>query len=68
MEVKCPRCGKETIYSPDNPYRPFCSKRCKDSDLYGWLTDKEDDEPEIADEDLDDSDDFLPGTSRGTKH
>jgi len=45
MIVRCPRCGQETDYSPENPYRPFCSKRCKESDLYNWLCD----EPESAD-------------------
>ncbi len=31
---KCPRCGQ-----PVTPrYRPFCSERCSDLDLAGWLT------------------------------
>ncbi len=48
MKVICPRCGKETEYNKENPYRPFCSKRCKDSDLFGWLAPDED---EAADDD-----------------
>jgi endogenous inhibitor of DNA gyrase (YacG/DUF329 family) len=32
----CPTCKKETIYSKDNPNRPFCSKRCKLIDLGEW--------------------------------
>ncbi len=33
---KCPQCGKLTKYD-GNPYRPFCSKRCKMVDLGAWL-------------------------------
>ena len=31
--VRCPNCGKEIVYSTDNPFRPFCSERCKLIDL-----------------------------------
>jgi len=37
MIIKCPHCGKETEYR-DNPFRPFCSERCKLVDLGGWLS------------------------------
>ncbi|HYK90937.1 MAG TPA: DNA gyrase inhibitor YacG [Acidobacteriota bacterium] len=37
MNVKCPRCGKETAFQ-DNPFRPFCSERCKLIDLGNWLS------------------------------
>jgi endogenous inhibitor of DNA gyrase (YacG/DUF329 family) len=30
---KCPTCGK----SPEEGFRPFCSKRCRDVDLHRWL-------------------------------
>ena len=33
--MKCPTCKKETEYT-GNPYRPFCSKRCKLIDLGKW--------------------------------
>lgn len=33
--VKCPRCGKPTIYE-GNEFRPFCSERCKLIDLGVW--------------------------------
>ncbi|GFO57211.1 hypothetical protein GMSM_42180 [Geomonas sp. Red276] len=33
--VKCPHCRKEAPLQ-DNPYRPFCSKRCKMIDLGTW--------------------------------
>ncbi len=36
MKVKCPVCGK-TIEWEKNPYRPFCSYRCKMIDLGKWL-------------------------------
>ena len=37
--MKCPTCQKETKY-PGNPYRPFCSERCKLIDLGRWLDGK----------------------------
>ncbi|MBP9709029.1 MAG: DNA gyrase inhibitor YacG [Oligoflexales bacterium] len=32
----CPRCKKSLKYDLQNKYRPFCSERCQQSDLYGW--------------------------------
>lgn len=40
MEVKCPRCAKPTVYSEANPFRPFCSERCKLIDLGQWADEK----------------------------
>ena len=37
-EVRCPECGRSSPWSPDNPYRPFCSQRCKQIDLGGWAS------------------------------
>lgn len=34
--VRCPQCGKSSEYSPRNPHRPFCSERCRTSDLGAW--------------------------------
>ena len=34
--VKCPRCGEPALFAPDNPWRPFCSERCKLIDLGQW--------------------------------
>jgi len=34
-KVKCPKCGKEEEFK-NNPFRPFCSERCKTSDLGAW--------------------------------
>ncbi len=36
MTVKCPRCGTEVEFE-GNPYRPFCSERCKLIDLGKWI-------------------------------
>jgi len=38
--VACPGCKKLTEYSPENPYRPFCSKRCKLTDLGLWASEQ----------------------------
>jgi hypothetical protein len=35
--VKCPVCKKQIVYSEKNPYRPFCSERCRLIDLGQWL-------------------------------
>lgn len=40
MKVKCPTCGRETEYAPENPWRPFCSERCKLIDLGAWANDE----------------------------
>jgi uncharacterized protein len=34
--VQCPGCGADTRYEAANPYRPFCSARCKGIDLGAW--------------------------------
>jgi endogenous inhibitor of DNA gyrase (YacG/DUF329 family) len=34
--IKCPRCGTFTEWD-DNPYRPFCSSRCRAVDLGAWV-------------------------------
>lgn len=36
--VMCPHCKGESIYGPGNPYRPFCSERCKGMDLGAWAS------------------------------
>lgn len=35
-KVKCPTCGKAVEWSEKNPWRPFCSERCKLIDLGEW--------------------------------
>lgn len=34
--VKCPNCAGESVYASSNPYRPFCSAYCKNSDFVAW--------------------------------
>ena len=40
FEVKCPQCGRLALYSKENSFRPFCSERCKMTDLGGWASEK----------------------------
>ncbi len=37
LMVRCPTCKKKVAYRTDNPFRPFCSKRCRLIDLGTWL-------------------------------
>lgn len=36
--IPCPQCRTESEWS-DNPYRPFCSERCRLIDLGSWADD-----------------------------
>lgn len=38
--VPCPACGKDSVFAPQNPYRPFCSARCKGVDLGAWASEQ----------------------------
>jgi len=35
-KVACPQCGKASPWNAANPYRPFCSERCKMIDFGQW--------------------------------
>jgi endogenous inhibitor of DNA gyrase (YacG/DUF329 family) len=35
--ARCPRCGASTRLNAGNPWRPFCSQRCKLIDLGDWF-------------------------------
>ncbi|MCX8044284.1 MAG: DNA gyrase inhibitor YacG [Desulfobacterota bacterium] len=35
--IPCPICKKRIAYTDKNPYRPFCSEKCKMVDLGRWL-------------------------------
>ncbi|RZO85093.1 MAG: DNA gyrase inhibitor YacG [Oceanococcus sp.] len=35
--VACPQCGEPASLTNDNPWRPFCSERCKMIDLGEWF-------------------------------
>jgi len=39
LQVKCPGCGCISDIT-DNPFRPFCSERCKTTDLGAWADEK----------------------------
>jgi len=54
--VNCPTCGKETEYSTENEFRPFCSERCKLLDFGAWADEEfalPTEETELSEEDLD---------------
>jgi len=38
--IHCPTCGKAIVWDKNNPYRPFCSERCKLIDLGEWASEK----------------------------
>lgn len=35
-DIHCPICNKPHTFRPENPFRPFCSERCKLIDLGTW--------------------------------
>ena len=39
MAKRCPICKKEVVFE-GNPFRPFCSERCKLIDLDNWLSER----------------------------
>lgn len=57
--VACPGCGGPSRYVSDNPWRPFCSERCKGADLGAWATEsyRVEARPDPGDED-----DALPSS------
>jgi endogenous inhibitor of DNA gyrase (YacG/DUF329 family) len=36
--VPCPACGAPALFGAQNAFRPFCSKRCRLTDLGAWAT------------------------------
>jgi hypothetical protein len=34
--VACPSCGKPAVFAQSNRWRPFCSERCRITDLGAW--------------------------------
>jgi hypothetical protein len=36
QKIVCPHCGKQDTWQEKNPYRPFCSERCRLIDLGAW--------------------------------
>lgn len=39
-KVHCPSCAKPALLSPRNPWRPFCSERCRSVDLGAWASER----------------------------
>ena len=39
-EVPCPSCRRQALYGPGNPWRPFCSERCRSADLGAWASER----------------------------
>jgi endogenous inhibitor of DNA gyrase (YacG/DUF329 family) len=37
-KVRCPACGGPSLFAPSNPFRPFCSERCKSLDFGAWAS------------------------------
>ncbi len=37
-QVRCPTCGGLAVYDAANPWRPFCSERCRQIDLGAWAS------------------------------
>ena len=37
MKIKCPVCKKQTLWE-NNPFKPFCSERCRLIDLGKWAS------------------------------
>ncbi|WP_031433775.1 DNA gyrase inhibitor YacG [Methylomarinum vadi] len=40
LTVKCPTCQKTITWNEQEPFRPFCSERCKLIDLGEWATEE----------------------------
>ncbi|WP_028389358.1 DNA gyrase inhibitor YacG [Legionella fairfieldensis] len=38
QKIKCPICGKQNTWLPENSFKPFCSNRCKLIDLGEWAS------------------------------
>jgi uncharacterized protein len=38
--VKCPTCRRNVEWSEAQPYRPFCSDRCRLIDLGAWVSEQ----------------------------
>ncbi|MGD0281688.1 MAG: DNA gyrase inhibitor YacG [Dissulfurispiraceae bacterium] len=39
MQVRCPVCRRKTTWE-ENPFKPFCSERCKLTDLGKWASEE----------------------------
>ena len=58
--VACPQCGNLSEFSPENPFRPLCSERCKLIDLGLWASEGYSIPAPIKPEDIDELSDQFP--------
>lgn len=61
--VRCPACAAETAYDPGNPWRPFCSRRCRELDFGAWASERY--RVAAPDPEPGDGDPAAPTASRG---
>lgn len=40
LNVKCPTCHHDVVWSAGSSFKPFCSERCKLIDLGDWASEK----------------------------
>lgn len=40
LKVNCPTCKDIVAWKEDNPWRPFCSERCKLIDFGEWASER----------------------------
>ncbi|MFC4159761.1 DNA gyrase inhibitor YacG [Chitinimonas lacunae] len=59
-QIPCPACGTRAEWSPANPYRPFCSERCRMVDLGNWASERYSVPAPLNADDLDQLIDELP--------
>jgi endogenous inhibitor of DNA gyrase (YacG/DUF329 family) len=38
--MACPQCHRSVVYDTRNPWRPFCSERCKQVDFGAWANEE----------------------------
>ena len=64
-KVACPGCGATAEFSAANPWRPFCSERCRLVDLGGWASESyRIPLPPAPGDDLPDNDDESLGVNK----
>jgi uncharacterized protein len=63
----CPTCKRKVAISAQaNPYKPFCSERCRLVDLGAWLDGAHRISAPISEEDMDEGMPGLPGDGDDT--
>ncbi|MGJ8690249.1 MAG: DNA gyrase inhibitor YacG [Gammaproteobacteria bacterium] len=40
LKVNCPTCNEIVVWSEANPFRPFCTERCKLIDFGDWAAER----------------------------